>query len=89
VLASAPPACSLLRFSPARSAGPGRAAETAFMVERGATGASIAEALEEQRLINDDSLLFRIANRIYAPGATMQAGEYQIPPHASIATSSR
>lgn len=63
---------------------PGPNAEaTAFMVERGATGASIARALEEQNLINDD-FLFRIAARIYAPGAVMQAGEYQIPARASI-----
>lgn len=57
--------------------------ETAFMVERGATGVSIAEALEEQNLIND-ALLFRIANRLYAGGGVLQAGEYQIPARASV-----
>jgi len=70
-------------FSSAISRPGPNAEETAFMVERGATGASIARALEEQNLIKDD-FLFRIAARIYAPGATMQAGEYQIPARASI-----
>jgi UPF0755 protein len=63
---------------------PGPASEdTAFLVERGATGASIAEALQDQNLIND-ALLFRIANRIYASGSTLQAGEYMIPARASV-----
>jgi UPF0755 protein len=57
--------------------------DTAFVVERGATGASIAAALEDQNLIND-ALLFRIANRIYASGSTLQAGEYLIPARASV-----
>jgi len=63
-------------------AGPA-SADTAFMVERGATGTSIAAALEEQNLITD-ALLFRIANRLYAGGAPLQAGEYQIPARASV-----
>jgi UPF0755 protein len=54
-----------------------------FVVERGASGADIANGLERQGLIND-ALLFRIANRLYASGHTMQAGEYQIPAHASV-----
>jgi len=58
-------------------------AETAFVVERGASGASIAEALQDQNLITD-SLLFRIANRIYAKSDTLQAGEYNIPAGASV-----
>jgi len=58
------------------------AEDRAFMVERGATGASIATALEEQGFI-DDAFLFRIANRVYAAGSTLQAGEYQIPARAS------
>lgn len=63
---------------------PGPKAEPqTFMVERGASGADIANALERQGLIND-ALLFRIANRLYASGRTMQAGEYQIPAHASV-----
>lgn len=58
-------------------------AETAFVVERGASGASIAEALRDQNLITDP-LLFRIANRIYAKSDTLQAGEYNIPAGASV-----
>jgi cell division protein YceG involved in septum cleavage len=54
---------------------PGPSAEDrAFMVERGASGAAIANALENEGFITDD-LLFRIANRLYANGATLQAGE--------------
>jgi UPF0755 protein len=63
---------------------PGPSAEDrAFMVERGASGAAIANALENEGFITDD-LLFRIANRLYANGATLQAGEYQIPANASV-----
>ncbi|MBY0563273.1 MAG: endolytic transglycosylase MltG [Hyphomonadaceae bacterium] len=63
---------------------PGAIAEdTTFVVERGATGASIAADLERQGLIND-ALLFRIANRLYAGGASLQAGEYLIPARASV-----
>jgi UPF0755 protein len=58
------------------------AEDRAFMVERGATGASIAAALEEQGFI-DDAFLFRAANRVYASNSTLQAGEYQIPARAS------
>jgi UPF0755 protein len=39
--------------------------------------------LESEGFITDD-LLFRIANRLYANGATLQAGEYQIPANASV-----
>jgi UPF0755 protein len=53
-----------------------------FVVERGASGADIAEALERENLIND-AFLFRIANRLYASRATLQAGEYLIPARAS------
>jgi len=62
---------------------PGPVAEDrTFMVERGATGATIAAALEQQGLISD-ALLFRIANRLSGGGA-LQAGEYLIPAHASV-----
>ncbi|HYD89498.1 MAG TPA: endolytic transglycosylase MltG [Vitreimonas sp.] len=57
--------------------------ETAFVVERGANGASIASALQEQNLVTD-ALLFRIANRIYSNGEPLQAGEYSIPAGASV-----
>jgi UPF0755 protein len=61
---------------------PGPSAEDkAFVVERGATGASIAHALEAQGLIYDD-LVFRIANRLHG-GNSIQAGEYLIPARAS------
>ncbi|MGQ0532186.1 MAG: endolytic transglycosylase MltG [Caulobacteraceae bacterium] len=61
--------------------GPHAAAQT-FVVERGASGADIAAALESQGLISD-ALLFRVANRLHSGGSTLQAGEYQIPAHAS------
>ncbi|MDZ4691400.1 endolytic transglycosylase MltG [Terricaulis sp.] len=57
--------------------------DTAFVVERGASGASIAAALQEQNLITDP-LLFRIANRLHAQSDTLQAGEYNIPAGASV-----
>lgn len=57
-------------------------AERPFMVERGATGASIAESLEREGIITD-GLLFRIANRL-AGNKPIQAGEYAIPAHASV-----
>ncbi len=62
-------------------AGPLRA-DRAFMVERGATGASIAEALEREGIITD-GLLFRIANRL-SGAKPIQAGEYAIPARASV-----
>ncbi|MCR6643207.1 MAG: endolytic transglycosylase MltG [Terricaulis sp.] len=52
------------------------------MVERGATGAAIADTMEREGVITD-ALLFRIANRIYAQGP-IQAGEYAIPAGASV-----
>ncbi|HVK79534.1 MAG TPA: endolytic transglycosylase MltG, partial [Verrucomicrobiae bacterium] len=57
--------------------------DTAFMVESGSTGASIAADLQRESLITDP-LLFRVANRIFAAGSTLQAGEYQIPAGASV-----
>ena len=63
---------------------PGPLSETRpFVVERGATGNSIAVQLERDGYIND-ALLFRIANRLYASDATLQAGEYEIPARASV-----
>jgi len=56
--------------------------DRAFLVERGATGASIAEALETQGMITD-GLLFRLANRL-SGGKPIQAGEYAIPARASV-----
>lgn len=55
-----------------------------FVVERGASGAGIAEKLEAEGLISD-ALLFRVANRLHG-GASLQAGEYEIPAHASVRT---
>jgi UPF0755 protein len=63
-------------------AGP-NAEDRAFMVERGASGAQIAGALESQGFI-DDAFFFRVANRIYGADSTLQAGEYQIPARASV-----
>lgn len=53
----------------------------AFVVERGASGASIADKLEAEGFISD-ALLFRIATRLEG-GASLQAGEYEIPANAS------
>jgi UPF0755 protein len=53
-----------------------------FTVERGSSGAAIAEKLEAEGLISD-ALLFRISNR-FRGGAALQAGEYRIPAHASV-----
>lgn len=54
----------------------------AFLVERGASGAQIADALEREGLIAD-ARLFRVANRVFAANKTLQAGEYLIPARAS------
>ncbi len=54
-----------------------------FVVERGASGAQIATALQREGLITD-ALLFRVANRLHGGGQSFQAGEYEIPPHASV-----
>lgn len=53
----------------------------AFIVERGASGASIADKLEAEGFISD-AFLFRIATRLEG-GASLQAGEYEIPANAS------
>ena len=59
------------------------AEDRAFVVESGASGAQIAEALQSEGFIADP-LHFRVANRLYGSGGTLQAGEYQIPAHASV-----
>jgi UPF0755 protein len=59
------------------------AEDRAFMVESGSSGAQIAEALQREGFITD-ALHFRVANRIYASGEALQAGEYEIPAHASV-----
>ena len=57
--------------------------DATFVVERGASGADIGAGLEQAGLIAD-AFQFRVANRLYARGAALQAGEYLIPAHASI-----
>lgn len=69
-------------YSAVTRAGPSTS-ETAFLVERGANGASIAAELQEQNLITD-ALLFRVANRLFSNGEPLQAGEYNIPAGASV-----
>jgi UPF0755 protein len=59
------------------------AEDRAFVVESGSSGAQIAGALQSEGFITDP-LHFRIANRLYGSGGTLQAGEYQIPAHASV-----
>ncbi len=85
VLAPAGAAAIFLYFFFTSAIGrPGPLTETrAFTVERGASGATIATALEREGFIND-AFLFRVANRLCASGRTMQAGEYAIPAHASV-----
>jgi|CXWL01.1.fsa_nt_gi UPF0755 protein len=68
--------------SEASRAGPAQA-ETAFTVERGQSAAGIGAALEQQGLIRD-AMMFRIATRVFAPGESLQAGEYAIPANASL-----
>jgi UPF0755 protein len=53
----------------------------AFVVERGASGASIADKLEAEGFISD-AFLFRLATRLEG-SAALQAGEYEIPANAS------
>jgi UPF0755 protein len=50
--------------------------EIFFVVEKGAPGARIGEALEEQGVIRDRRL-FRLALRLREDGKTVQAGEYR------------
>lgn len=53
-----------------------------FVVERGSSGAAIAEKLEAEGFISD-AMLFRLANRMRG-ASSLQAGEYEIPAHASV-----
>lgn len=81
VLAGAAALFSFFYFNSAL-ARPGPFSEPrAFVVERGASGATIAEKLEAEGFISD-ALLFRIATRLEG-GASLQAGEYEIPANAS------
>jgi UPF0755 protein len=57
--------------------------DAVFVVESGASGADIASALEQQNLITN-AMLFRLANRVYGRGQSLQAGEYAIPADASV-----
>lgn len=57
--------------------------DTAFVVERGASGASIAAKLQQEGLIEND-FFFRLANRLFASNQSLQAGEYLIPARASV-----
>ncbi len=83
VLAGAAAVFLFFFFTSAMSRPGPNAEPEAFMVERGASGAEIGEALQREGLIAD-ALLFRLANRLYGAGRTLQAGEYQIPAHASV-----
>lgn len=63
---------------------PGPTAEPhTFVVEQGASGAEIGQALEREGVIAD-ALLFRLANRLFSGGQALQAGEYRIPARASV-----
>ncbi len=53
-----------------------------FVVERGASVTSIGRDLAAAGLVRD-ARAFRIAHLIFARDATLQAGEYAIPAHAS------
>lgn len=57
--------------------------DATFMVERGASVSRIGAELERAGLIRDGRM-FRLANLFYARDAALQAGEYSIPPGASM-----
>lgn len=69
-------------FAETTRAGPSTQ-DSAFMVERGQSAATIGANLEENQQIRS-ALMFRIATRIYARGQSLQAGEYLIPAGASL-----
>ncbi len=62
--------------------GPAAQGET-FIVERGASVTGIGQALEREGLVRD-ARLFRATHFVYAREKVLQAGEYEIPPHASL-----
>jgi UPF0755 protein len=63
---------------------PGPIAESRTFLVRPSSGvATIAGQLEQQGLIAD-SLIFQAGVRAYSGGETLKAGEYEIPPHASM-----
>jgi UPF0755 protein len=63
---------------------PGPIAEARTFLVRPNSGVnSIAGQLEQQGLIGN-SLIFQAGVRAYAGGETLKAGEYEIPPHASM-----
>lgn len=54
-----------------------------FVVEPGSSLSSIASNLADRGLIAD-SQIFKIASRAYGLDASLKAGEYELPPHASM-----
>lgn len=62
--------------------GPSAAVST-FNVEHGSSAAAIGAALEHAGQIRS-AMVFRLATRAYARNQTLQAGEYEIPAHASV-----
>ncbi len=63
---------------------PGPVAESrSFLVRPNSGVGSIASQLEQQGIISD-SLIFQAGVRAYSGGETLKAGEYEIPPHASM-----
>jgi len=81
VLAGAAALFAFFYFTSAISRSGSFSEPRAFVVERGASGASIADKLEAEGFISD-AFLFRIATRLEG-GASLQAGEYEIPANAS------
>lgn len=59
------------------------ATETTFRVEAGNTLTTAAQRLEEQGLITN-SLIFRQVGARLADNTTIKAGDFRIPPHASM-----
>ncbi len=57
--------------------------ESSFVAPRGASVTAIARQLQEEDQVRS-ALLFRVAARIYAPDASMKAGEYLLPAGASM-----
>jgi UPF0755 protein len=58
-------------------------ANTTFTVEHGSSAAAIGNALQRAGQVRN-AVVFRLATRAYARNQTLQAGEYEIPAHASV-----
>lgn len=69
-------------YTEASRAGPKGEVAT-FTVARGSSAAAIGAQLQREGLIRN-AMMFRLGTRVFAPGETLQAGEYEIPANASV-----